>query len=181
MKFSSQLYVLCLATGAYGRAVVEERDLQTVTGALTQVQTGIDGLDSVVNAFNGDPAPVQSQSSQLVSTINAGTTAVQGSTPLTVADTIALFGPVGVLKTHAQTLSDDLTSQRPAIQAAKLCDVTRQQISDINTASQALISAIVAKVPDAGKPIAQSQADGITQVLNGAQANFAAGQCTNAA
>lgn len=181
MKFSSQLAILCLATGAYSRAVVEERDLQTVTGVLTQVQTGIDSLDSVVNAFNGDPAPLQSKSGQLVSIINAGITTVQASTLLTASETVALYNPVNELKAHAQALSDDLKGQRPAIQTARLCDVTRQQISDINSASQALITAIVDRVPPAGKSLAQMLADGITQVLNGAQANFAPGQCTNAA
>ncbi|GJN72517.1 hydrophobic surface binding protein A domain-containing protein [Purpureocillium lilacinum] len=180
MKFLSQAAVLLLATGVYSRAV-EQRDLATVTGVLTQVQTGIDTLDAAVKAFNGDPAPVKDKSDALVATINTGTTTVQGSTPLTVQDTIALFNPVNELKAHAQTLSDDLLARRADVAAAKQCDVTRNQIGQINTASQGLITAIVDKVPPEGKAIAQQQAQGIIDVLTEAQANFASDKCQNAA
>ncbi|POR32974.1 Hydrophobic surface binding protein A [Tolypocladium paradoxum] len=180
MKFSSQLALVCLATGAYSRTVIE-RDLKVVTGVLSQVQTGIDNLDTVVKAFNDNPAPLTSASSKLVSTIKSGTTTIKGSSNLGLFEALALLQPVQDLQAHSKTLSDDLKAKRPAIQTAKQCDVTRQHISDIITASQALIDAVVSKVPKLAQGIAADQAAGISKVLNKAAADFAPGSCTNAA
>ncbi|KYK54408.1 hypothetical protein DCS_06366 [Drechmeria coniospora] len=178
----SQVAILCLATGAYASAAVEERDVSTVVGILTQVQNGIDSLDASIKVFTSNSVPtVKAKSVSLVATIKAGISTVKGSSALTLYDTIALFNPVNELKAHAQTLANDLKAKRSALRAANQCDETRQQIADIKGASQALITAIVAKVPADGKAVAQSQANGITDVLSQAQANFSGSQCQNPA
>ncbi|CEJ92834.1 hypothetical protein VHEMI08464 [[Torrubiella] hemipterigena] len=179
MKFAPQALVVALAASAQA-AVIEVRDLATVRGVIAQVQTGTDNLDAVAKAFNGDTAPVISSSNALITTINNGKTTVQGSSNLSYGDTISLISNVQELKKHAQTLSDDFKASRDKVQQAKACDITRTQIGSIKTAAQALIAAIVSKVPDNAKSIANDQASQITAVLQEAENNFSTTNCVNA-
>lgn len=175
MRFTTPLSLICLVTSAYSYVV--ERDLKTVETVLADVQGDIDNLDTTVKAFNGDPEPVRSASSELINTINDGTAKVKATSDLSLSDTIALLGPVDELKEHAQTLVDDLKAKRPAVQDGKLCGDVRQQITSIKKASQGLTEAIVSKVPQSAKNIARDKANEVNEVLAEAEEAYSPANC----
>ena len=190
MKFTSQLAIAALAVGASAHAVDSPskvvravpnvvRQIATVTGVLDQVGSGIQSLDSAVKGFSGSGGPLTSAANALTSTINQGTSTVSGSQDLSLTDALGLQAPVQALTAKAQTLTNDLLSKRSALEAAGLCETTRSEISDINTASQALIKATVAKVPKAAQAIAQALAAGLTKVLGEAQSDFSTANCVD--
>ena len=173
-------YTVILATLGTASALAVPRDLKAVQGALTTVQNDIDGLDSAVKSFNGNADPVVQASDKLIATIKKSDGDVGASGNLDLSGALGLTSSVSTLKNHAQTLANDLTSRKDAIQQAGQCDLTRQKITDINSASQDLISTVVSKVPAAAKGIAQKMAGGITDVLSKAQDSFSPENCRNA-
>ncbi|PNY24097.1 Uncharacterized protein TCAP_05964 [Tolypocladium capitatum] len=171
MKFSA-VTLACLASGVYA-------DLPTIVGVVTTAGQDIQAIDQTVNSFSGDPKAFGAASAQLISDLNAGKAKVDASTALTLSDTLGLQQPVTDLQAKGQTLADDLHKQKPAIQKAGLCAVVAKQLGDINSASQALISSVVAKVPSDAQAIATSLASGLTTVLNKAQDDFSTTNCVN--
>lgn len=179
MKVTAQIAFIFLAVGVYSRTV-SPRALQDFQDVLAGVQGDVDALDTTVKAFNGNGAPVQAAAATLVSTIQSGNSYLSGQPQLTLGETLTLNSNVDSFKTHAQTLVNDLKAKRPAVAAASLCAVTRQQIATINTNSQTLMNTIVSKVPAIAQSIAQAQVTALTNILNDAQNAYSTTNCVNA-
>lgn len=181
MKYS--FTVAALVAGACATnlpRVVLERDLATIQGVIGDVSTKLTALNDAATAFSGDATGLTSASSDLSSTIKSGTSTVQATETLTLTDAVSLQSTVGGLQTSAQTLVDNLASKKSAIEQAGLCDIVLQQSQGLSTDSQALIDAVVSKVPQEAQSIAQGLVAGFTATLQQNQANFAQGNCTNA-
>ncbi|KAM4067145.1 hydrophobic surface binding protein A domain-containing protein [Hirsutella rhossiliensis] len=176
MKYSAPLALVCLAAGAFAGPVVE-RDIKIVTGVLTKVQADIDALVTTVKAFKGDVGGVISKAESLVATINSGTTLVQGSPNLELAEALQLLPAVESLRDHGGILSKELVARRSVVQAAGQCGRTRTQIDHIVSSSSQLVAAFVSKIPQAAQDIAHRKASEITQVLQQAQDDFTPGKC----
>ncbi|KAJ0114867.1 cell wall protein [Diaporthe amygdali] len=181
MKYS--FTVAALAAGAYATnlpRVILERDLATIQGVIGDVSTKLQALNTAAQSFSGDASALTSASSDLSSTIKSGTSTVQGTDALTLTDAVSLQSTVQGLQGNAQTLVDNLSSKKSAIEQAGLCDTVLQQSQGLSTDSQALIDAVVSKVPQEAQSIAQNLVAGFTATLQQNQANFAQGNCTNA-
>ncbi|KAK2602942.1 hypothetical protein N8I77_009436 [Diaporthe amygdali] len=181
MKYS--LTVAALAAGACATnlpRVILERDLATIQGVIGDVSTKLQALNTAAQGFSGDASALTSASSDLSSTIKSGTSTVQGTDALTLTDAVSLQSTVQGLQGNAQTLVDNLSSKKSAIEQAGLCDTVLQQSQGLSTDSQALIDAVVSKVPQEAQSIAQNLVAGFTATLQQNQANFAQGNCTNA-
>lgn len=181
MKYS--FTVAALAAGVYATnlpRVVLERDLATIQGVIGDVSTKLTALNDAAQSFSGDASGLTSASSDLSSTIQSGTSTVQGTDALTLTDAVSLQSTVQGLQSNAQTLVDNLASKKSAIEQAGLCDTVLQQSQGLSTDSQALIDAVVSKVPQEAQSIAQNLVAGFTATLQQNQANFAQGNCTNA-
>lgn len=181
MKYS--LTLAALAAGVYATnlpRVVLERDLATIQGVIGDVSTKLTALNDAAQSFSGDAGALTQASSDLSSTIQSGTSTVQGTDALTLTDAVSLQSTVQGLQSNAQTLVDNLSSKKSAIEQAGLCDTVLQQSNGLSTDSQALIDAVVGKVPQEAQSIAQNLVAGFTSTLQQNQANFAQGNCTNA-
>ncbi|KYK58756.1 hypothetical protein DCS_05774 [Drechmeria coniospora] len=176
------LAVACLAAGALAGTIdtpsrVFERDLATVTGVIANVGTKIEALDTAAKAFSGDQAGVLGAAKELISTLEAGTKTVSGSAELTLSDAVALQGPVTALQSKAEKLESNFLAKRSAVEEAGACDAVRKALSDISTNSEALIKAVVGKVPTDAQAIAKTLAEGLTTVLAKAKGDFSADNC----
>ncbi|KAH8775294.1 hydrophobic surface binding protein A-domain-containing protein [Diaporthe sp. PMI_573] len=181
MKYS--LTLVALAAGVHATnlpRVVLERDLATIQGVIGDVSTKLTALNSAAQSFSGDASALTSASSDLSSTIKSGTSTVQATGQLTLTDAVSLQSTVGTLQTNAQTLVDNLASKKSAIEQAGLCTIILTQSQGLSTDSQALIDAVVSKVPQEAQSIAQGLVAGFTSTLQQNQANFAQANCTNA-
>ncbi|KAG6038755.1 hypothetical protein E4U41_003732 [Claviceps citrina] len=169
MKYSAALAVL-VAAGAYA-------DLQTVQTALSDISSGIDGLTSAAQGFNGDVDAVKSKADSLIASIKKGKSSVDGTSDLTLTDSLGLTEPVQALTKKGQTLADTFKSKRSDVEKAGACGTVRSDLSAINEGSQALIKSIVSKVPTEAQTIASSLAAGLTKVLGQAQEDFSESNC----
>ncbi len=175
MKFSAQVVVAFLSAGAL--AHVAPRALSDFQGVLNVVQTDIDNLDSAVNAFTGNTAPVQAAATTLINDLNTGNTNLAGQPVLSLADTFTLNQQVNTFKAHAKTLVTDLKAKRPTVISTGNCALVRNNIDSINTSAGALIQTIVSKANPAAKTIAENQAKEIQATLDDGKAYYTAANC----
>jgi hypothetical protein len=183
-------YHLTLATlvaGIYAsnllpEPVVElaERDLNTIQGVIGQVSNQMQALNIAAQNFNGDANSLTSAASNLVNTIRSGTSTIQGTTQLSLNDAASLQSTVGILQTEAQSIAQNLASKKSIIERADLCTTILQESQVLATDAQALISAIVSKVPQEAQGFAENLVGGFTNTLRQNEANFAPGNCNNA-
>ncbi|POS76782.1 cell wall protein [Diaporthe helianthi] len=181
MKYA--LTLAALVAGVYATnlpIVILERDLATIQGVISDVSTKLTALNDAAQSFSGDAGALTQASSDLSSTIQSGTSTVQGTDTLTLTDAVSLQSTVQGLQSNAQTLVDNLASKKSAIEQAGICDTVLKQSQGLSTDSQALIDAVVGKVPQEAQSIAQNLVSGFTATLEQNQANFAQGNCTNA-
>ncbi|OAA57821.1 cell wall galactomannoprotein Mp2/allergen F17-like protein [Cordyceps fumosorosea ARSEF 2679] len=174
MKF---LTLVALATGV--AASVVRRDVSVITGVLGQVGTDLDGLNTAAKGFSGDPSALLDASNKAIQDLKDGDAKVQAVAPLSLTDALALTGPSKDLQTKGDALLATMKDKKAALAAAGLCDVTRLQVTDLQTASNALIKTIVSKVPAAAQSIAQSLVAPLQQDLAAAVDLFSAANCVN--
>lgn len=182
MKVSASISIAVFSTAALsGLAPIKARQIDVITSILESVGEGIEGVDSAATAYDGsDSSGLISASEDLVSTINEGTTTAEGSEDLDLEGALGLTGPVEELTDQATALVDNLTSKRDLIAENGECGTTREQVSNINTASNELIDAVISKVPEAAQDIAEGLAADLRAVLEEAQENFSEANCVDA-
>lgn len=158
------------------------RDLPTITNVINSVGEKLNALDAAAVAFNGgDSTAFQSAATSLETTIQDGLTQVQGTSELTLTDAVGLQSQVTVLQEAATKLVTDLAAKKTQVQDAGLCTTVLDQSTRLNDLSQKLIDGITSKVPAAAQSIASQLTAGFTAALQQNTANFAQGNCTNAA
>jgi hypothetical protein len=161
-------------------STLTERDAATVTNVLNDVGSGVENLDSAVQSYDGsDYSPVVDASQALLGTIQDGKTTVDGSENLSLADSLALQGPVEELTDKVHTLADNLKGKKETIQEAGECSTTRELITNINGASQDLIDSVISKVPPAARPIAENLASDLRNILDDLQSAFSETGCVD--
>ncbi|PHH64291.1 hypothetical protein CDD81_4775 [Ophiocordyceps australis] len=178
MKFSA-VTVACMATGVLATPPtrVYERDLATITGILSSVGSDIDSLGNTVQGYNGDAGPVVSSADKLISTLKDGTTKAEGSSQLDLTGALGLQQPVKDLQSKAENLLTQFKSKKQTIEEAGQCGTVREKLSSIDSNGQALIKAIVSKVPTEAQGIANGLAAGLQGVLSQAADEFSMSKC----
>lgn len=166
MKFSAALF----ATSAMAGLVV--RDATIVNGVITTVITDLGAVKTAADAYTGDKTNLVAAANQLVSDLKDGKTKVDAGPDLDATDAINLTTSVSKLTDAGTALTNSLTARKPDVQKAGECKTVQDQIAAITSSSQALISSVVAKVPEAAQPIAQQLAGQLTTVLNKAAAAY---------
>ncbi len=174
MKF---LALVSLATGI--AASVLPRDLATIQTVLGAVGTDLEGLNTATKGFNGDPTALLDASNKVIQTLKDGNAKVQPLPQLTLNEALGLTGPAKDLQTKGDALLASIKDKKAAIAAAGLCDVTLLQVTDLNTASDALIKSVVSKVPPAAQSIAQSLVAPLQKDLAEAKDLFSPANCQN--
>ncbi|PMB71980.1 Cell wall mannoprotein 1 [Beauveria bassiana] len=174
MKFLS---LVCLASGI--AASVVRRDLATITSVLTDVGTDLDGLNTAAKNFNGNPDELLDASNKAVQGLKDGDAKIQPLPELSLNDALGLTGPAKELQTKGDALLASIKGSKDAIAKADLCEVTLLQVSDLKTASDALIKSVVSKVPAAAQSIAQGLVAPLQQALAEAKDLFSSANCQN--
>lgn len=147
---------------------------------LKGIQSDIQALDKAVQAYSGDKGPLVSAADKLVSDIKTGTGKISGGPDLTVGDAATLVPLVQGINKDGETLTNDLISKKDQVQTAKECSTVRGVATNLNSASQDLIKAIVAKTPESLQSVAQGLAGDLTKTLQKAQDAFSEANCKDA-
>ncbi|OAA57814.1 cell wall galactomannoprotein Mp2/allergen F17-like protein [Cordyceps fumosorosea ARSEF 2679] len=178
MKYS---VIACAITGALAvnTNLLAARDAATVTSILGDVKKDLEALDSTVKSYSGDKAPLLKASNDLITTLKDGKTKVDASAELSLNDAVTLTSPVQDLTKSGEALTTDLKAFRPTIEKEGECVLVRTQVGNVNDASQALIKAVIAKVPQEAQTIASQLVAGLTQVLQDSVSEFSEDNCKN--
>ncbi|GAB0134287.1 hypothetical protein EsDP_00002665 [Epichloe bromicola] len=174
MKFSAAM--LCFAAEALASSVFE-RDASVVTGVLDSVKSEVQKLDTAVKAGGNNQEALLKASNSFIQALKSGKTKIEGSSELSLTDAVTLTTPVQDLTKISQTLAEDLKSIRGNLEKQGLCEVVRKQTSDINDKSQGLIKAVVSKVPEDARDIANQLSAGLVKVLKQSQDDFSEQNC----
>jgi hypothetical protein len=166
MKFS-----LALLVGTASASLVQ-RDLAAIQSVVTSLGSKVDALDTAVKSFSGDPGPLTSASSDLLSSIQAGTSTVSSTSALTQDDALQLASVVQGLGDKVNGVVSDLGAKKAALISAGACATVEKNLQDQKTATGALADAITSKVPTALQSIAAQLSGQITAALDTGISNF---------
>jgi len=178
---STTIVTCLLAVATSASEILLSRDLATVTTVITTVDTNIKALTLAIQGFTSDPTQLNSASQSLLSSIRQGTASISASTELSLADAISLQQTVASLQADGEALVAGLAAKKTAFEQAGLCTVVFNTATELGAASKALIDAVISKVPEAARGVAQNLVSGVVTTLQKSTENFAPGSCTNAA
>jgi hypothetical protein len=149
-----------------------KRDLQAFKDAFGAVSSAIMTFDTAVKALTstadvGTALPdLTDKSNAIVTALQSGTTSVSAQPVLSLTDAINLLSLSSTLTSNANATVTDLISKKSFIDAAGEDGFVVTQLTNVKTAAQAFIAAVVSKVPDSVKSIANSQASQVITALN---------------
>ncbi|OAQ69640.1 cell wall protein [Pochonia chlamydosporia 170] len=193
MKFCLAASLLYLAGGVYGAVATPpptrlggftpiplEHDLPTAISVLTAVNTSFNVVEAAVREYHGDIAPLRAAASDFLSTIQSGTTTVNGMTPLTAAECLSLISPARDLQDRSRALAIQLKEKKTIIQRHKHCATIHDFLDKGTPLSVGLITAVVSKVPKNFRGIVQREGDKITKEIEDSRETFAPVNCSDA-
>ncbi|KAL0938356.1 cell wall protein [Colletotrichum truncatum] len=172
MHFTN-VFVQALIAGsaiAAPTSLVSKRQLQTIQGALTNVQDSLTSLDTAVKALSAaDPnsaANLLDASNKVQTSLKQGTTQIQGAQELSLTDALTLQQSAGGLTTAVQTVVTDLTNKKPELDKLGATSIAVDQLKSQKAVATDFSTAVVSKVPAIGQGIAQQSVDQVTQSLD---------------
>ncbi|KAK2024583.1 hypothetical protein LX32DRAFT_569659 [Colletotrichum zoysiae] len=173
MHFST-IFVQALMAGsaiALPASLKSKRQLETIQGALQNVQDSLGQLDTSVKALNAaDPntaANLLDASNKVQTALKQGTTQIQGAQELSIGDALTLQQSAGGLTGAVQTTVDDLVSKKPELDKLQATSIAVDQLKQQKAVAGDFSTAIVSKIPAIGQGIAQQSVDQVTTSLDG--------------
>ncbi|KAK1977336.1 hydrophobic surface binding protein A-domain-containing protein [Colletotrichum cereale] len=173
MHFST-VFVQALIAGsaiAMPASLKSKRQLDTIQGALTNVQDSLNQLDTTVKALSAsDPntaANLLDASNKVQAQLKQGTTQIQGAQELSIGDALTLQQSAGGLTGAVQTVVDDLVAKKPELDKLQATSIAVDQLKQQKAVAGDFSTAVVSKIPAIGQGIAQQSVDQVTTSLDG--------------
>lgn len=170
-------FAVALTLASTAMAGIVARDATIVKGVIATVQTDLDSVKTAADAYKGDKTDLVKAADQLVSDLKSGKTKVEGGPDLTAGDAVELGNAVNGLTKSGTALTDSLTARKSEVEKAGECKTVQDQIAAISENSKNLIDAVVKKVPENARSIAEELAGKLTTVLGKAEDSYK--DCTN--
>jgi len=162
----SAILPVAFAAATYAAALVP-RDLATIQGAFDTINSAVLTFDNAVLAISGTPdeADLTAKANDIVTQLNAGTSTVTATSSVSLIDALSLVSSSNTLKNSVSKTITDLTAAKPDFTADQDATIL-QQLYDQRSASQTFIAAVITKVPDSVKSIANTQAQAVITAIN---------------
>jgi len=164
-----KLALLALVGSAAAAPALQARQANAITGALGNINTALQGLDTSVKAFNGDAAQlgdIQTKSTAVQKAITDGTASVQASQPITIADALQVQKSSTTLVTTIKSTVTDLTGKKAMLDQIQASPIVLMGLQMQKQAAMGLQTAVVAKVPAGLQNTAQSVSGQISAALD---------------
>jgi hypothetical protein len=177
MRFS-QVITLTLVSSVFASPRIMKRDLATIEGQIDAVNAKISIVDNTVKALTASSdvgqaaATLTAQSGDIVSALQAGTTAITNTDAISLNDALTLNTYSNALVDNVNQTVTDFISKKDIIVAGGQAATVVTQLQAQKDASSPFIDAIVSKVPDAAQGIAKSQASKVLTSLDQGIAAF---------
>jgi hypothetical protein len=149
-----------------------KRDLAAFQSAFGAVDTAITTFDTAVKALTPTTdistvlPDLTTKAEAIVTALNDGTTSVNAQPALSLTDSVSLLSLASTLTSSANETVTDLIAARSEIDAAGEDSFVVTELTNVKTASQTFIAAVVSKVPSAVQGLANSQASQVITALN---------------
>ncbi|KAF2433250.1 hypothetical protein EJ08DRAFT_658500 [Tothia fuscella] len=177
----SSIFSFCIgvAVAAPAKSLVQ-RDLAAfrsafgaISSATTTFDTAVKGIASPADV-NANLPDLTTKAGAIVTAIQNGITTVNAQPPLSLTDSLSLLTLSNTLVSSVEATVSDLTDKKPFVDAATPPQTTfvRTQLQDVRSNAQTYIAAVVAKVPDAVKSVANTQASRVITVLDNGIATY---------
>lgn len=144
---------------ALASPAILKRDVQTILTALNNVNSAATTLDTAVKAFTGTAAQVStlnSDAAAVLSTLNTGTTNVQGTSSISDSDALQVASATENLINTLNTTIDDLIAKKSTLATAGQTSTVLSDLEQQESASTALGNAVASKVPSDLTSVANS-------------------------
>ncbi|KAL4924092.1 cell wall mannoprotein 1 family protein [Aspergillus undulatus] len=157
-----------------------ERDIATVKGVLTKIDTQVNSLSDAISAKPLNADAILKQADTLASTITDGTSTVNGQDTLNQLDALSLVSPTQKLADDTDSTVQSLIGiKSDVLKLGKGCTSLRS-LEKLHDGATELSGAIVAKVPEALGDIAKGLSDKISAAIQKGADAFQ-GTCTKSA
>jgi len=172
MRFSTILTLGLASVTLAMPTIAGLEDLPTVNNAMAAVQKAVEGLAAGVGSIKegadikAEVPKLTAASKAILDALAAGTTAIKGTTDLTLVESVGLLSTSQALAKKVQGAVDDFIKNKPLIDKAGETKTVLGQLNDQKKATQDFIAAIVSKVPALAKSIAQTQAGQVVTILD---------------
>jgi len=158
-------FAVALTLASTAMAGIVARDATVVKDVMDTAGKDIDAVKSAADAYSGDKSDLVKAADQLVSDLKDGQGKVTAGPDLTLNDAVELGTSVTALAKKGGALTDSLKARKSEVEKAGECKTVQDQVAAISKASNDLITAVIAKVPENAKSIAQQLAGQLTTVL----------------
>ncbi|KAL2825829.1 hydrophobic surface binding protein A-domain-containing protein [Aspergillus cavernicola] len=166
MKFYTAISAISLlAPGVLASPAHVHRDIATIQGVLSDINSQVNALETAITASPLDPESVLSQSDTLVQTITDGVATVNAQPALNQIDALGLVTPTQALADDTDATVQSLIGAQQAIVDLGFGCSTLESLEAQFDAATALATAIVSKVPAALADISQELADTIAAAI----------------
>jgi hypothetical protein len=151
-----------------------KRDLAAFRTAFGAVSNATNIFDAAVKTLsssddvNTNLADLTAKSNAIVTALTTGTTTVNAQPALSLTDSVTLLTLSNTLATAVNTTISDLITKKPFFDDADPSQTSfvLTQLQSVKSAAQVFIAAVVAKVPDSVKSVANTQAQTVITALN---------------
>ncbi|KIW07230.1 uncharacterized protein PV09_02087 [Verruconis gallopava] len=164
MRFFS---ILAAAGFVTAQPSIYERQVATIVGVLSQINTDTQALDTAVKGFNGagDIQSLQAAADKVATSVTNGVQTVNSATSISLTDALQLQSQVQNLQSTIESTVNDLISKKSALVSAGAGPQVSQNLNAQLSGSQQLATAISGKVPSEVATLAGQLASGITSAL----------------
>jgi hypothetical protein len=154
-----------VAVALFGAAFAQK---EVILSGLSSIASAIDSLDSTVKKLGAgaDAAEFASKSQAVLAAISSATNTINSATALDLIGASSIVSPADKLVTKTSTTVDDIIAKKDLIAKAGKSSAVLGLLKGQQDAANKLASAIVSKVPEAAKGIAQSQASKVGAALD---------------
>jgi hypothetical protein len=175
MQFKNILtFALYGATLASAAAPVrrQEKGLDIIKGGLSSIQAKLQDLDAAVKALAAGAdvakatADIVSKSTIVEDAIKAAITKISAAPVVTILEAIQVQSASTTLSNLTKATVDDLIAKKDVIAAAGQLKTTQQQLASQKASADLLAAAIISKLPDAVKSVAQLLSKSIAENLD---------------
>lgn len=169
--FIAKFLPFAMAASVMAAPSLIRRDLATIQAAFSEISTAVAALDAGVGALTPETDPqsaidsLTKLSNDVVATLQTQTTAVAGTSALSLTDSLSLLSSSSALVNAVSGTVDELISKKSIVDAANAASLVLEQLNAQKTASQAFIAAVVSKVPSSVSGIANQQAQQVVTAL----------------
>lgn len=171
MRVASILCLIGVAAAGPVPSILQARQGSVIVSGLDNIGKAIDDTMTAVGGWNGKGdsfSTITAKIDTVTSAIKDATTKIKAASSLSIIDATGVVPPATTLDGKLGSLMNAVVGKKSVIASAGKTSQVKTILTDEKTNAQALVAAILAKMPTLAGPIAQPITQGFITKLDGA-------------